>query len=217
MVYPGCWSIECGLVMVGERKYFVHPTAVVEDDVVIGEGTRIWHFVHVRRGARIGRGCNIGKGVYIDVGVVIGDRVKIQNFVSVYRGVTLEDDVFVGPHATFTNDLYPRSFNEDWELVPTLVKKGASIGANATIVCGVTIGEYAMVGAGAVVTKDVPPHGLVYGNPARLKGFVCYCGRPLREVVGEDNDYVYYKCSHCGKKVAIKRSDYERYLREKDL
>ena len=204
---------------VGKKSYYVHPTAVVEDDAVIGEGTRIWHFVHIRRGARIGRNCNIGKGVYIDVGVKISDNVKIQNFVSVYRGVTIEDDVFIGPHATFTNDLYPRSFNENWELIPTIVKKGASIGANATIVCGVTIGEYAMVGAGTVVTKDVPPFGLVYGNPARLKGFVCYCGRPLKDkdIVGKTEDYVIYKCSYCGKTVSIKKRDYGRYLREKDL
>ncbi len=195
-------------------NYFVHPTAIVEDDVEIGEGTRIWHFVHVRKGARIGSGCNIGKGVYIDAGVKIGNNVKIQNFVSVYRGVTIEDDVFLGPHATLTNDLYPRAFNESWEIVPTLIKKGASIGANATIVCGVTIGEYAMVGAGAVVTKDVPPHALVYGNPARIKGFVCYCGRPLKNenIVEETNEHVIFKCPSCGKTVKILRSHYEQFL-----
>lgn len=200
-----------------EKKYFVHPTAVIEENVEIGEGTRIWHFVHVRKGARIGKNCNIGKGVYIDVNVRIGNNVKIQNFVSVYRGVTLEDDVFVGPHATFTNDLYPRSFNEEWEIIPTLVKRGASIGANATIVCGITIGEYAMVGAGAVVTKDVPPFGLVYGNPARLKGFVCYCGRPLRDenIVAKNDEQVIYKCKYCGREVRIKREHYDQYLREK--
>ena len=203
----------------GQDKKFIHPTAIVEEDVVIGEGTRIWHFVHVRKGARIGKNCNIGKGVYIDTGVVIGNNVKIQNFVSVYRGVTLEDDVFIGPHATFTNDLFPRSFNKEWKIVPTLVKRGASIGANATIVCGVTIGRYAMVGAGAVVTKNVPDFGLVYGNPARLKGFVCYCGRPLREEdkTREERNYILYKCSSCGRIVKIKREDYERYLKEKNL
>jgi len=189
----------------GGGKYFVHPTAVVEEGATIGEGTRIWHFAHIRSGARIGRNCNIGKGVYVDVGVEIGDRVKIQNFVSVYRGVKIEDDVFLGPHATLTNDLYPRSFNEDWEVVPTIIKRGASIGANATIVCGVTIGEYAMVGAGAVVTKDVPPHALVYGNPARVRGFVCYCGRPLdlSNPVAVRGDCVVFRCGHCGKEVAI--------------
>lgn len=198
------------------QKYFVHPLAVVEENVQIGEGTRIWHFAHVRKGAKIGKNCNIGKDVYIDVDVEIGNNVKIQNGVSVYHGVKVEDDVFLGPHMTFTNDLYPRAFNQDWELVPTLVKKGASIGAHATIVCGVTIGEYAMVGAGAVVTKDVPPFGLVYGNPARLKGFVCYCGRKLREKVGEDENYVIFKCSHCGKEVKIRKEDYEKYLKEKE-
>ncbi len=195
-------------------KYFIHPTAIVEEGARIGEGTRIWHFVHIRKGAKIGKNCNIGKGVYIDVNVEIGNNVKIQNFVSIYRGVKIEDDVFIGPHATFTNDLYPRSFNEDWELVPTLVKKGASIGANATIVCGITIGEYAMIGAGAVVTKDVPPFGLVYGNPARLRGFVCYCGRRLEEKVKEEENYLVFRCSYCGKEVKIRREDYERFLQE---
>jgi len=202
----------------GEKpKYFVHPTAVVEEGAVIGEGTRIWHFAHIRSGAKIGRNCNIGKDVYIDVGVEIGDNVKIQNGVSIYRGVKIEDDAFIGPHAVFTNDLYPRSFNRDWQVVPTLVKRGASIGANATIVCGVTIGEYAMVGAGAVVTRDVPPYGLVYGNPARLRGFVCVCGRKLEEIVEVREDKVVYRCKHCGRLIEIARSDYERYLREKDL
>ncbi len=196
------------------KEYFIHPTAIVEDGAVIGKGTRIWHFVHVRSGARIGENCNIGKGVYIDVDVEIGNNVKIQNFVSIYRGVKIEDDVFLGPHATFTNDLYPRSYNKDWKVIPTIVKRGASIGANATIVCGVTIGEYAMVGAGAVVTKDVPPHSLVVGNPARLVGFVCYCGRPLKKIVKETEDGIVFKCKHCGREVFIPRKHYERYLLE---
>ncbi len=201
------------------KEVFIHPTAVVEDDVIIGAGTRIWHFVHIRRGARIGRNCNIGKDVYIDVGVSIGNNVKIQNFVSIYRGVTIEDDVFIGPHATFTNDLYPRAFNESWELIPTKVKKGASIGANATIVCGVTIGEYSMVGAGAVVTKDVPPHALVVGNPARIVGFVCFCGKPLRDedLIAVGEDFTTFKCRYCGKEVKVSKQSYEEYLRNKQL
>jgi len=199
-----------------EKRVFIHPTAIVEEGATIGEGTRIWHFVHVRSGAKIGGNCNIGKDVYIDVGVEIGDNVKIQNGVSIYRGVKIEDDVFIGPYAVFTNDKYPRAFNRGWEVVPTVVKKGASIGANATIVCGVTIGEYAMVAAGAVVTKDVPSHGLVMGNPARLKGFVCYCGKPLRtdNIVEKTSQYVLYKCPKCGKEVRIPIEHYERYLRE---
>ncbi len=196
--------------------FFKHPTAVVEEGAEIGEGTRIWHFAHVRSGARIGRNCNIGKDVYVDTGVEIGDGVKIQNGVSVYRGVRLGDRVFVGPHAVFTNDKYPRAFSEDWEVVPTVVEEGASIGANATIVCGVTLGRYSMVAAGSVVTRDVPDHGLVVGVPARLVGFVCICGRPLRRVVERDEDSVVYVCDHCGRRVTVRRGDYERMLREKE-
>ena len=185
-------------------KYFKHPTAIVETEE-IGEGTKIWHFVHVREMARIGKNCNIGKGVYVDKEVEIGDNVKIQNFVSVYKGVKIEDDVFIGPSVTFTNDLYPRAFiwNEE-RVVPTIVKKGATIGANSTIVCGVSIGEYAMVGAGSVVTRDVPPFGLVCGNPAKLRGFVCYCGRKLKDIVKEDSEKVIYRCE-CDKLVEIKK------------
>ncbi|MEM3893168.1 MAG: acyltransferase [Thermofilum sp.] len=196
-------------------SYFIHPTAVVEEGAVIGEGTRIWHFAHVRRGARIGSRCNIGKDVYIDENVVIGNGVKIQNGVSVYRGVTLENNVFVGPYAVFTNDKYPRAFSTDWVVVPTLVKEGASIGANATIVCGVTIGRYAMVAAGSVVTKDVPDHGLVMGNPARLVGFVCYCGRPLKRVVELNDESVVLECDQCRKKVAVGRKLYEEAERNR--
>jgi acetyltransferase-like isoleucine patch superfamily enzyme len=186
-------------------RFYKHPTAIVETDQ-IGEGTKIWHFVHIRENAKIGKNCNIGKCVYIDKDVEIGNNVKIQNFATIYKGVKIEDDVFIGPSVTFTNDLYPRAFiwSED-RIVPTLVKRGASIGANATIVCGVTIGEYAMVGAGSVVTKDVPPHGLVYGNPAKLKGFVCYCGRKLKFVLKENEDSIEYKCEHCSKVVRIKK------------
>ena len=155
---------------------FVHATAEVSPKAKIGENTKIWNLAQVREGSEIGENCIISKNVYIDTGVNIGSNVKIQNNVNVYNGVTIEDDVFLGPSMTFTNDKLPRAVNPDWKVTQTLVKKGASIGANATIVCGVVIGEYAMVGAGAVVTKDVPAYTLVVGNPARKLGCVCRCG-----------------------------------------
>lgn len=151
---------------------FVHPTAEVESGATIGAGTKVWHLAHVRSSATIGAGCVIGRNVYVDAGAVVGDLVKIQNNVSVYHGVTIEDEVFVGPCAVFTNDLRPRAQNPDWQITPTLVRHGASIGANATIVCGVEIGRYAMIAAGSVVTRDVAPHQLVAGNPARPLGWV---------------------------------------------
>jgi dTDP-4-amino-4,6-dideoxygalactose transaminase/acetyltransferase-like isoleucine patch superfamily enzyme len=152
---------------------------VVEDGAVVGADTTIWHHSHVRSGAVIGQSCNLGKNVYVDAGARIGDRVKIQNNVSVYRGVEIQDDVFVGPSAVFTNDLRPRAHAVDWQVTPTLVRTGASIGANATVVCGIEIGEHAMVAAGAVVTRTVRPHQLVAGNPARHRGWVCRCGAVL--------------------------------------
>ena len=194
---------------------YVHPTAVVEEGAKIGDGTRVWHFAHIRKGAVIGRNCNIGKGVYVDVGARIGDNVKIQNFVSVYRGVEVGDGAFLGPSATLTNDLYPRSEVESWEVVRTRIGRGASVGANATIVCGVEIGDYAMIGAGAVVTKDIPPHGLAYGAPARLRGFVCYCGRPLGTPRRLEKRHVVYVCKHCGKEVRVPVDDYVRMLVER--
>jgi len=151
---------------------FIHPSADVEAGAVVGPGSKIWHLVHIRSSAQVGCGSVLGRNVYIDTGVRVGDRVKIQNNVSVYQGVTIEDDVFVGPCAVFTNDKRPRACNADWEITPTLVRRGASIGANATIVCGTTVGEYAMVAAGSVVTKDVAPFQLVAGNPARPIGWV---------------------------------------------
>ena len=164
---------------------FVHATAEIEDGAVIGEGTKVWHFCQIRRGARLGRDCVLGRGVFVDFEVVVGNGVKIQNYVAIYHGVTIEDGVFIGPHACFTNDLFPRAVNpdmspkraDDWVLSRTLVRAGASLGANATIVCGTTIGKWAMVGAGSVVTRDVPDHGLVVGNPARLIGYVSASGR----------------------------------------
>jgi acetyltransferase-like isoleucine patch superfamily enzyme len=179
-------------------KFFAHPTAEVSEKAKIGDDTKIWHQAQVREKAVIGRNCVIGKSAYIDFGVKIGSRVKIQNHVSVYHGVTIEDDAFVGPSVTFTNDMRPRAFRWSEELVvPTLVKKGASIGANSTILCGITIGEYAMVGAGSVVTKNVPPHGLVFGNPAKLAGFVCECGAKITEAKAKKG--AQKPCKTCGK------------------
>ncbi len=152
-------------------------TAIVESGATIGRGTRLWEHVQVRAGAVVGEHCNLGKNVYIDADVHIGDRVKIQNNVSVYRGVALGDDVFLGPSCVFTNDLYPRAGNVDWDVVETSVADGASIGANATIVCGNSLGSWCVVGAGSVVTHDVEAHQLVLGNPARHAGWVCRCGR----------------------------------------
>lgn len=154
------------------KEPFVHATATVDPHAQLGPGTRAWINVQVREGARIGADCILSKDVYVDHGVQIGDRCKIQNGVSVYHGVTIGDDVFVGPHACFTNDRVPRAFNSDWQLTATHIGRGASIGANATIVCGVTIGEFAMVAAGSVVTRDVEPFALVMGNPARKVGTV---------------------------------------------
>jgi UDP-2-acetamido-3-amino-2,3-dideoxy-glucuronate N-acetyltransferase len=154
------------------RPAFVHPTAEIETGAQIGAGTRVWHLAHVRSTATGGADCVIGRNVYVDANARVGDRVKIQNNVSVYQGVTLEDEVFVGPCAVFTNDLRPRAQNPDWSITPTLLRRGASIGANATLVCGVEIGEYAMIAAGSVVTKNVEPYQLVAGNPARPRGWV---------------------------------------------
>ena len=151
----------------------IHESAYVENGAEIGEGTQIWHFVHVRKGAKIGKNCNIGKDVYIDINVEVGDNCKIQNFATLYQGLKVGNDVLIGPHACFTNDLYPRAliWNEE-KLEKTLVKDGASVGANSTIISGITIGKFAMIGAGSVVTKDVPPNALVVGNPAKIIGKV---------------------------------------------
>ncbi|HEX6123671.1 MAG TPA: acyltransferase [Ktedonobacterales bacterium] len=169
---------------------FIHPTAEVSQDTEIGAGTKIWAHAQVREGVHIGSECILGRNVYVDFGVTIGSRVKIQNNVSVFHGVTLEDGVFIGPHVCFTNDFLPRAITpdgrlksaDDWEVTPIRVKYGASIGANSTIVPGVTIGSFALVGSGSVVTRDVPDQGLVYGNPARLRGYVCKCGQKLIEM-----------------------------------
>jgi acetyltransferase-like isoleucine patch superfamily enzyme len=171
----------------------IHETAIVEAGADVGDDTSVWHHAHVRAGARVGPGCTIGKGVYIDAGVVVGARCKIQNNVSVYAGVTLADEVFVGPSAVFTNDRTPRAVGE-WAIVPTTVARGASIGANATVVCGIDIGEYAMVGAGAVVTHSVRDHELVLGAPARHAGWVCDCGTVVARTDERPRDL---RCDGC--------------------
>lgn len=211
----------------------IHPTADVSPQAEIGAGSSIWHQAQVREGARLGRNCIVGKGAYVDLDVQIGDNVKIQNYVSVYHGVEIEDGVFVGPHVCFTNDNLPRAVNpdgslkssDDWELGRILVKRGAALGANSTILPKVVIGEWALVGAGAVVTKDVPAHGMVAGNPARLIGFACACGARL-ERDGEQGsggagerrsrgaegkgEMVVVQCQKCGRKVKVTRVDWEK-------
>jgi len=198
------------------NKVYVHPTAVVDKTAVIGDGTKVWHFVHVRENAEIGKGCVLGDFVYVGEGVKIGNSVKLENRATVYSGVKIEDKVFVGPHVTFTNDPYPRSFSTDWKIVPTLVRKGASIGAGAVVMCGVTIGEYAMIGAGSVVIKNVPSHAIVYGNPAEVRGFACKCGRNLEE--GEKKrEFVLMKCPSCGEKYEIPAENYAEIRKNKKV
>src|SRR6266704_755074 len=191
-----------------DKPFYIHPTAEVSPDTHIGAGTRVWSQVQVREHAHIGEECNIGKGVYIGAHVRVGSRVKIQNYALVYEGVTLEDGVFVGPRVCFTNDLLPRAITpdgrlkgvEDWEVTPTLVKYGASIGAGSIIVCGVTIGALALIGAGSVVTKDVAAYALVYGNPARQHGSVCRCARRFSRIDEQDGKLVGW-CESCGQGV----------------
>lgn len=199
-----------------DQDFFVHPTSDVSQHATIGAGTKIWQHCQVREQAEIGQHCILSKGVYVDAGVRIGNNVKIQNGISVYHGVTLEDGVFCGPHCVFTNDRQPRAINpdgtlksvDDWRVSETLVKTGASIGAHATIVCGTTIGRWAMIGAGSVVTRNVPDFGLVYGNPARLHGFVCACGEKLPEAANSNEAEVSLVCVSCGRRVSILQSVY---------
>jgi UDP-2-acetamido-3-amino-2,3-dideoxy-glucuronate N-acetyltransferase len=189
--------------MVERAGVRVHTTADVSPDAEIGSGTSIWNQAQVRERARIGAACVIGKNVYVDVDVVIGDRVKVQNNVSLFRGVTVEDGVFIGPHVCFTNDRVPRAINRDgspktdadWEVSPIVVRRGAALGANSTILPGVTIGRWAMVGSGSVVTRDVADHELVAGNPARRLGSACACGQPLRD--GDDGTPFAGPCPSC--------------------
>jgi len=177
----------------------VHASSFVDDPCEIGAGTKIWHFSHVMQNCKIGEKCNIGQNVVVSPDVVIGNNVKIQNNVSVYTGCILEDDVFCGPSMVFTNVVNPRSHvirREEYKR--TLVRRGASMGANSTIVCGITIGQYAFIGAGSVVTRDVPDYALMYGNPARIRGWMCACGIKLPFRV--DNQHEAGECASCGKR-----------------
>ncbi len=188
----------------------IHKTADVSPHAQVGEGTAIWHQAQVREGVSIGEECIIGKGVYIDFDVRIGSRVKIQNYACVYHGTTIEDGVFIGPHVCITNDKYPRAITPegtlkrpaDWEVGHVLVQYGASLGAGAVVLPGVVIGRFAMVGAGSVVTTDVPDHALVVGNPATVRGFICRCGKRLT-TVAEQPESVRMICQSCQEEYTI--------------
>lgn len=180
-----------------EKKFYVHPQGICESKDV-GEGTRIWAFAHVMKGALVGRNVNIGECSFLEGGAVLGDNCTVKNHVAVWNKVVCEDYVFLGPSAVFTNDMTPRcefKKDPDKDYLPTLIKRGASIGANAVIVCGTTLGQYCMIGSGAVVTRDVPDFGLIYGNPGRLKGYVCRCGEPLK---------IISRCTSCNRKYGWK-------------
>lgn len=186
------------------KDCFIHSTAMVHNDAVVGKNTKIWQYCNIMGEVSVGENCNIGQNVFIENGCKVGNNVKIKNNIAIYTGVTLEDDTFIGPNVVFTNVINPRSFIErKAEFKNTLVKKGASLGANVTIVCGNTIGEYALVGAGSVVTKDIPAYALAVGNPARIIGHVCYCGEKLvnEEDFDEDNPCVkMLYCPVCNRK-----------------
>lgn len=185
------------------RDFFVHESSFIDEPCIIGKGTKIWHFVHIMKNSLIGENCVIGQNVFIGSNTIIGNNVKVQNNVSIYEGIICEDDTFLGPSCVFTNVNNPRSFIErKTEYKKTVVKKGASIGANATIVCGHQIGSYAFVGAGSVVTKDIPNYALVVGNPGKIVGYVCQCGEPI--CFGERAEA---QCKSCGKVYSLQNGE----------
>jgi UDP-2-acetamido-3-amino-2,3-dideoxy-glucuronate N-acetyltransferase len=190
------------------RPWFAHPSALVETDR-IGEGTRIWAFAHVMADVTIGRRCNLGDHVFVESGVTIGDDVTIKNGVSLWQHVHVGNLVFLGPNAVFTNDLYPRNPHPTFDAEETWVEEGVSIGANATIVCGIRLGRRAMIGAGAVVTRDVPPHALMVGNPARRRGWVCECGHPLPPAAGGTSG-----CERCRRRYAVSGTEIRELPKE---
>lgn len=188
----------------------IHQTAIVEPNVELGEGTNVWAFVQIREGVKIGKNCTIGNGSFIDLGVSIGNNVQIMSKVLIHRGVEkIEDDVFLGPMVCFINDKHPRNHSKDMTGISWKVKKGASIGAGALVMADVNIGRYSLVGAGAIVTKDVPDHGLVYGSPARLMGFVCFCGKKMQiDKFIECEEGMRQQCHFCQKEVLISKEDF---------
>ncbi len=194
--------------MGNKKNFFVHPYAVVESKN-IGEGTRIWAWTHILPGAKIGKGCNIGEHCYIENKVEIGDFCTIKNGVAIWDGVKIEDHVFIGPQVVFTNDKYPRSRNKDWEMKETLIGRYASCGAGAIILCGIKVGKFSMVGAGAVVTKDVPDFAIVTGNPAKIVGYARMCGVPLislkRKNKKQQKKMRDIECSRCGRKFILSK------------
>lgn len=197
------------------KEYFVHPSSVIDEPVSIGKGTKIWHFCHVMSGAKIGERCSFGQNVFVGSRVVIGNNVKVQNNVSIYDNVYLEDDVFCGPSMVFTNVVNPRShIIRKHEYKDTFVKRGASIGANATIVCGITLGQFCFIGAGAVVVKDVPPYALMVGVPARLVGWMCHCGIRLSLPSSSPNK-LQATCENCQSIYELMPSGELRVIQEK--
>ncbi len=187
-----------------DKNYFVHESSYIDEDVEIGEGTKIWHFCHIMNNTKIGNKCNIGQNCVIGPNVVLGNNVKVQNNVSIYEGVEIEDDVFCGPSMVFTNVINPRShISRKHEFKKTKLCKGTTIGANATIVCGHTLGNYSFVGAGSVVTKNVPDYAMVYGNPAKIRAYVCQCGIKLTNNAKIDDNQI-LECECCHMKYRVK-------------